>query len=82
MPAETDNALLISAAEVCRRIDIHKSKFYGMVRGGTFPLRPIHLGRAVKYRADELARWVDAGCPASTRWEAMRMNARRIGGAA
>jgi predicted DNA-binding transcriptional regulator AlpA len=83
MPETINTALLIDGAEVCTRMSIGKSKLHGMIRGGQFPIQPIRLGRAVRYRADELARWVAAGCPSSERYRAMlAMNSRRIGGAA
>lgn len=84
MPADTtDHALLISGGEVCRRINIGKSKLHQMIRSGHFPVRPIRMGRAVRYRADELSRWVAAGCPNADRWRVMTaVNGRRIGGAA
>jgi predicted DNA-binding transcriptional regulator AlpA len=84
MPAEsTDAALLIAGDEVCRRLSICKTKLHAMIRGGQFPIRPVRMGRAVRYPVAELNAWVSAGCPAADRWRAMQqMHARRIGGAA
>jgi excisionase family DNA binding protein len=84
MAAETtENPLLIDGGEVCARLSIGKSKLHAMLRAGRFPVAPIRLGRAVRYRADELSAWVSAGCPVSDRWRAMQaMNSRRIGGVA
>ena len=67
----TGTALLIAGNEVCARLSIGKSKFHQMIRAGQMPLRPIRLGRAVRYRADELAAWVAAECPNCDRWRAM-----------
>jgi excisionase family DNA binding protein len=80
--AETTTALLIDASQVCARLSIGKSKLHQMLRAGHFPVAPVRLGRAVRYRADELAQWVAAGCPSSDRYRAMQaMSGRRIGGA-
>lgn len=69
-----DNAaLLLSGAAVCARLGIGKSTLHKMIRGGRFPLLPVRLGRAVRFRADELSTWVAAGCPAADRWRAMQL---------
>jgi len=33
---------------------------------------PIHIGRAIFWRADELRAWVEAGCPNRKKWIARR----------
>lgn len=32
--------------------------------------RPMRIGRSLMWRADELRRWVEAGCPDRAKWEA------------
>jgi len=73
MPAEfPTDAILLSAADVCARLSIGVSCFYSMRRAGQFPLEAVRLGRrAVRWRADELRRWTDLGCPAIERWRLM-----------
>jgi predicted DNA-binding transcriptional regulator AlpA len=68
MPVESADALLLSAADVSRRLAICKGHLHGLRRAGKFPLTPIRLGRAVRFSADELTRWTQAGCPAADRW--------------
>ncbi len=41
-------------------------------------LRPIRLGRAVRWPEDEFREWLSAGAPARDRWEALKV-ARRSG---
>jgi excisionase family DNA binding protein len=36
---------------------------YRLSDSGKMP-RPVRLGSLVRWRADELRRWIDAGCPA------------------
>ena len=51
-----------------------------MNSSGRLP-RPIRLGRAVRWLADELHAWLEAGAPARDRWEALKA-AKRTGGRA
>jgi len=45
---------------------------WGLSRSGRMP-KPLRLGsRAVRWRRSELLAWIQAGCPARERWEAMR----------
>lgn len=74
--AATDNALLLSGPDVCARLRIGVSLFHGLRRQGRLPLTPIRLGRAVRFSADELARWTAAGCPNAMKWNAMNAGRR------
>lgn len=75
----TDNtALLLSGPAVCARLGIGKSTLHKMIRGGKFPLQPVRLCRAVRFRADELSTWVAAGCPAADRWRALQQFRRAV----
>jgi excisionase family DNA binding protein len=72
MPADpTPDALLLSVADVCRRLSIGRTTLHAMTRTGRFPLAPIHLGRAVRFKASELEAWVAADCPGESKWRAM-----------
>jgi predicted DNA-binding transcriptional regulator AlpA len=33
---------------------------------------PVRIGRLVRWRLEELSRWLDAGCPDRKAWEAFR----------
>jgi len=72
MPAEstTNPALLLSGPAVCARLGIGVSSLHALKRAGRFPLSPVRLGRSIRYRADELARWVSDGCPPTAIWKA------------
>ena len=72
------DALLIDGPEVARRLGIGLSHLHAMKRAAKFPLTPIRLGRAVRYRADELAAWTAAGCPANCRWAAMKSSGQSV----
>ena len=40
-------------------------------------LRPIRLGRALRWRIAEVQAWIDAGAPSAAEWESRRKGARR-----
>jgi predicted DNA-binding transcriptional regulator AlpA len=84
MSAETtDTALLLSGPDVCTRLGIGKSTLHKMIRAGRFPVATVRICKCVRYRADELARWVEMGCPPNDKYRAMQaITARRFGGAA
>ena len=63
--------LLIDAREAAARLGIGRTKLYELHAAGAVP-RAIRLGRAVRWRADELAAWVEAGCPSRVEWETRR----------
>src|SRR5690348_10946534 len=70
--------LAYTADDLARLLQCSKRHLAAMHSSGRLP-RPIRLGRSVRWRADELRAWLDAGAPARDRWEAMRQ--RNPGGA-
>lgn len=79
MPPEfpTDGVLLIDGRELARRLGVGISTIHALRRTGRFPLKPIRLGRAVRFRSDELSRWCAVGCPAANRWDAINTSPER-----
>ncbi len=63
--------LLLSAAEAAEALRISVRHFYKLHSSGRVP-RPVRLGRATRWRAQELIDWLEAGAPARARWEASR----------
>lgn len=63
--------LALAADEVAARLGVSPRHVWALNSSGRLP-RPIRLGRAVRWNANELAAWLDAGCPSRQRWEAMR----------
>lgn len=72
IPADQASPLLLDADGVCLRLSIGKSHFFELKKTDRFPLQPLRLGRCVRFRADELQRWIDAGCPGAMRWKALK----------
>ena len=61
-------SLLLDAAEAARLLGICRAGVYRAVSSGRMP-GPVRIGRRTLWRRDELEDWVNAGCPARTRWE-------------
>jgi len=60
--------LLCPAAEVAQLLGISRSAFYSLLSSGRIGPLPVRLGRSVRWRAEELAEWVRAGCLSRDRW--------------
>lgn len=69
VPAEP--ALLIDADEAAELLGVARATLYRLDAKGRIP-RAVHLGRLRRWSRAELRRWVDAGCPSRSRWEAAR----------
>lgn len=63
--------LLLDLVEVARRLQISRAHAARLNSSGGLP-RPIRLGRSVRWSAEDLSRWIVAGCPPRDRWEALR----------
>lgn len=69
------NPLLIDAKQVAELLGIGRSLLYEMQSAGRLGPMPIRLGRAVRWRKEEIESWVAEGCPSRTRWLASRKGA-------
>ncbi len=74
-PVESSR-LALSAAEVAKLLDISLRHLWKLNSTGRLP-KPIHFGRAVRWRTDEIREWLAAGAPSRDRWEAMRPQSAR-----
>jgi excisionase family DNA binding protein len=55
-------ALLIDAREVASQLGLSERSVWRFARTGRIP-RPMVLGRARRWRSEEVRAWIDAGCP-------------------
>ena len=54
---------LLSVKDVSRRLRISERTIWSMLSAGAMP-RPLRVGsRLTRWRASDLDRWIDAGCP-------------------
>jgi len=63
--------LALPAAEVAKLLGISERHLWSLNSSGRLP-QPVRLGRAVRWRTDELRAWLAAGAPERSRWETMR----------
>ncbi len=63
--------LLLRDAEAAALCGLSRSGWLKACSAGRTPL-PVRIGRACRWRADELRRWADAGCPNRDAWMAMK----------
>jgi predicted DNA-binding transcriptional regulator AlpA len=75
-PTPAPLPLAVDAVEAARLCGIGRSLWLGLHSAGRVPA-PIRLGRRVLWRREELAAWIEAGCPGRARWEAMTEARRR-----
>ena len=68
---ELGTPLAYTADDLAFLLNCSKRHIAALHSSGRLP-RPIRLGRSVRWRADELRAWLDAGAPSRERWEAMR----------
>ncbi len=64
--------LLIPDTEAARIAGIARSTLHSLRAAGKWGPSSVRLGRAVRYRRDEVMSWIDAGCPDAATWAAMR----------
>lgn len=63
--------ILVDANDAAAMLGVSRAHFYRMRAAGQVPL-PVRLGKAVRWRVEELQEWVDAGCPGRSKWEAIK----------
>ena len=71
MPVETAAALLIPDRAAATMAGIGRATWHRLRAAGKIGPAAVRLGRAVRYRADEVRAWIDAGCPDARTWAAM-----------
>ena len=67
--------LLLDARAASALCGVSVRTWWALHSAGKTPL-PVRLGRRTLWRADELADWCKAGCPARGRWENVKKGAR------
>lgn len=60
---------LLDVLMVAVLLGVSRSHVRKLHDSGRLP-RPVRLGRAVRWRRDEVVDWIAAGCPPRSRWEA------------
>ena len=64
-------SLLLRDADAAALCGLSRSGFRKAHAAGRVPL-PVRIGRACRWRRDELTAWIAAGCPTRDRWAAAK----------
>jgi predicted DNA-binding transcriptional regulator AlpA len=71
-----EEALLISDVQAAALCGCSRSHWHVMRAAGKLP-PSVRLGRKVIWRRAEIIAWINAGCPDTRTWEAMKDSAGR-----
>ena len=72
------DALLLPAARAAALCSVSSATWWRWQAAQRIP-SPVRIGATVRWRAEELAAWVEAGCPDRKTWEALREAAQASG---
>jgi predicted DNA-binding transcriptional regulator AlpA len=61
---------LLSIRHLAELLELSIRSVHRMNSAGRLP-RPVRLGGSVRWRRDEVVRWIAAGCPSRHAWEAI-----------
>ena len=61
---ERHECQLLTVREVARLLAVGVRSVWRMASAGQMP-RPVKIGRSARWRAAEVGRWIEAGCPDS-----------------
>jgi predicted DNA-binding transcriptional regulator AlpA len=70
-PEPNDDPILIDAEGLAKILMVTVRHVRRMDAGGDLPA-PIRLGRLVRWRRDEILKWLAADCPDRMKWKVMR----------
>lgn len=62
---------LLCDVSLARRLEISRRKVWSMNATGALPA-PVRMGRSVRWRETDIARWLELGCPHRERFEALK----------
>ena len=68
---EQEAPMLLNAQQVADLLGVSVRHLYKLHNSGRLPA-PIRLGRAVRWRREELQAWITAGTPNRARWQAIQ----------
>jgi excisionase family DNA binding protein len=63
----------MSAEELATFLGVSKRHVNSLNASGRLP-KPVRLGRAVRWSADEIRAWFAAGAPSRDKWEKLKQN--------
>jgi predicted DNA-binding transcriptional regulator AlpA len=75
-PQPAQEPLLVDVAGVAKLLGVAQGSIFAWRSAGKFGPAPVRMGRCVRFRVEEIRRWVDAGCPPRVKWAAIQGNDR------
>jgi excisionase family DNA binding protein len=57
-----DQPVLLTAEEVALRLNVSERTLWRLLSAGKLP-KPVRFGRNTRWKAAELAEWIQLGCP-------------------
>lgn len=73
-PNNKISPLLLSVDNAAKLLGIGRTHFYALHSSGRLGPMSIQLGRRTLWNRQELAKWVDAGCPSRQEWQQINGN--------
>ena len=69
---ERQNLQLLSAKELAKMLSLSKRQVYRLDSCGKLGIAKLRIGGSIRFRQDEVANWIAAGCPDRKTWEALK----------
>ena len=63
------NVELLTVKDVAARLRISQRQVWKLLASGRIPA-PVRISRSVRWRAGDITRWIELGCPSRERFEA------------
>ncbi|MBL8826453.1 MAG: helix-turn-helix domain-containing protein [Planctomycetaceae bacterium] len=60
--------LLVPAGDVAKMLEVSERTVWRLLSGGQL-VHPVRLGGSVRWRVEDVKRWIADGCPKTGRWE-------------
>ena len=70
------NPVLLTVRDVAAALKVSPRQVWKLSSSGRLPT-PVRLSRSVRWRANDIARWVELGCPAREVFESEAVGALR-----
>jgi predicted DNA-binding transcriptional regulator AlpA len=77
--ASVPDRLLLSSEELASMLSISRATLWRMLAAGKLPLPLRPSPGLVRWKADEIRRWVDSGMPDRKTWQALQVASQRNG---
>ena len=79
MSVSLPDRLLLSSEELASMLSISRATLWRMLAAGKLPLPLRPSPGIVRWKADEICRWVDSGMPDLKTWQALQAASQRNG---